>query len=406
MDFKTTTAKVTEDTAEGKKFRQKIRDWLDKELVSEIKAMRAEPRDPDILETLVQLTLKLGTTGWIAPLAPTWPMEMGGVEQTEEQQRIVVEELSSRRLPTSILRATGDQRIQGAIIMKHGSDDLKRRFLPGIADGTIRFALGYTEPNAGTDLASLAMRAVRDGDEYVVNGQKIYSTVARYSTHHWLAVRTDSDAPKHRGISLICVDLSSPGVTIAPMLTMSGSTTYEVFYDNVKVPISNLVGQENQAWSHIREALNVEREGLGGGRTNPMVADLVRYVYEAEFNGKPLADDPTVRHSVARMAIEGSIQGLFSARSAWMMDNGIIPEVEAAIAKVWGIELNQRVANVATQIMGLYGQLEPGCEWAPLKGRMEQQHLHMVHLSFGGGSHELLRSQIATRGMGLPRDPR
>ena len=284
---------------------------------------------------------------------------------------------------------------------------MKREWLPKIARGEVEFSLGYTEPNAGTDLASLEMRAVPDGDDYVINGQKVYSTAAHQATHHWLAARTNIEVPKHRGISLFIVDLASPGITIRPLWTMAGERTSEVFYDDVRVPRKNLVGEENQGWGYIRDALGVERMGVASMANTEIIAgELVQYAKETERNGRPLAEDPLVRQSLAQLAIENRIRRLYGYRTGWLMSKGSIPEVEAAIAKVWGNELDQRIANMGMQILGLYGQLESDSKWAQLRGEIEHLYRFTVHLTYGGGSHELMRSLIATRGMGLPREPR
>jgi len=406
MDFKVATPEpVDTDTEEGRKFRQEVRDFLDKELTPDVLQERDRQRDRpyETSPKLREFYRKLGAKGWTAPQAPRWPKEYGGQERSKVEMRILAEELSAR----GVRESSEYGGIQGPIIMRHGSEWMKREFLPKIARGEISFSLGYTEPNAGTDLASLEMRAVRDGDDYVINGQKVYSTGAHFSTHHWLAARTDPTAPKHRGISLFIVDLSSPGITIRPLWTMAGERTNEVFYDNVRIPSKNRVGEENQGWSYIREALSVERLGMPGlVSARSLVDELIEYAKETKRHGKPLAEDAVVRQSLAQLAIETSIRRLFGYRTGWLMSKGIIPEVEAAISKVWGNELDQRIGNIGTQILGLYGQLEPDSKWAPLRGSIEHLYLFAVHLSYGGGSHELMRSLIATRGMGLPREPR
>ena len=406
MDFRVDIPEpLTTETQRGREFRQEVRDFLDRELTPEVIRGREVQRDRpyDGSPVAAEFYRKLIATGWLAPQASRWPKEYGGVERSDEERRILAEELSARGVAVGAI----DGGIQGPIIMRHGSEELKREFLPGMARGEISFSLGYTEPNAGTDLASLEMRAVRDGDDYVVNGQKVYSTGAHHATHHWLAARTDPDAPKHRGISLFCVDLKSPGVTIRPLWTMGGERTNEVFYDDVRVPRKNLVGEENHGWAYVREALGVERILMGGGGGGRSVIDeLVEYANETERNGRALAEDTFVRQSLAQLAIENRIRRLFGQRTAWLMRKGVIPEVEAAMSKVWGNELDQRIGHVGTQILGLYGQLEPDSKWTPLRGSLEHRYLFTVHLSYGGGSHELMRSLIATRGMGLPREPR
>jgi len=403
MDFRVETAEVNTDTEEGRAFRQEVRDFLGRELNADILQDILEQRDHyyDSSPLSSSFYRKLGATGWLAP--SNWPEEYGGPGLSTVKRRVLLEELANRGIPA----LGGSGGIQGPIIFRHGSEEMKREFLPRIARGEISFSLGYTEPNAGTDLASLQTRAVLDGDDYVINGQKVYSTGAHFSTHHWLAARTNFEAPKHRGISLFVVDLASPGITIRPLWTMAGERTNEVFYDDVRVPRKNLVGEENQGWAYVREALGVERIIMPlMVSAKSIVDELVEYANETRRNGRPLAEDPLVRQNLAQLAIETSIRRLFGYWTGWLMNQGIIPEVEAAIQKIWGNELDQRIANIGLQILGLYGQLEPGSKWAPLQGKLEHLYRFSVHLTYGGGSHELMRSVVATRGMGLPREPR
>ncbi len=389
------------DTEEEEKFRQEVRDFLDKELTPEIVQECQQYYDRGTQAR--EFSRKLGAKGW---LLSTWPKEYGGLGLPSSYSRIIAEEVSSRGASMGGGFGNG---IAGPMIMRHGSEEQKRGWLPKIARGEAEFSLGYTEPNAGTDLASLEMRAVPDGDDYIINGQKVYSTAAHWSTHHWLAARTNVDVPKHKGISLFIVDLASPGITIRPMWTMSDEITNEVFYDDVRVPKKNLVGEENQGWGYLREALASERAGLTsflGAESESVVDELVQYARETKRSGRTLAEDPLVRQSLAQLAIENRIRRLYGYRTGWLQSKGIVPDVAAAIGKVWGNELDQRVANTGMQILGLYGQLEPDSKWALLRGKVEFLHRFAVHLTYGGGSHELMRSVIATGGMGLPREPR
>jgi alkylation response protein AidB-like acyl-CoA dehydrogenase len=389
------------DTEEEAEFRREVRDFLDEQLTPDVLEKILEERDQyyEGRPHAREFSRKLGAKGW---LVPQWPKEYGGLGSSPAHRRIIIEELSSRGASAGGGIATS---IVGPVIMLHGTEEQKREFLPKIARGDIEMSLGYSEPNAGTDLASLEMRAVPDGDDYVINGQKIYSTGAHEATHHWLAARTSADAPRHRGISLFVVDLASPGVNIRPLLTMAGERTNEVFYDDVRVPRKNRIGEENQGWGYIREALGFERIALSGMvNVRRIVDELIQYVKKTEHGGKPLAEDPIVRQSLAQLAIESNIRRLFGHRTSWLMSKGIVPDVAAAIAKVWGNELDQRVANAGMQILGLYSQLEPDSKWA--RGSVEHLYRFAVHLTYGGGSHELMRSLIATRGMNLPREPR
>ena len=289
--------------------------------------------------------------------------------------------------------------------MHFGTEEQKKEWLPKIAAGAL-FALGYTEPNAGTDLASLQMRAVSDGDDYMVNGQKMFSSGVHTADYHWLLVRTNPTAPKHKGISLLIADLKSPGVTIKEMLTISGMKTHEIFYDNVRIPKKNRIGPEDGGWGITREALTIERASVGSSPWAPKIVEkLIKYAKETARNGRPLCKDPLVRQVLAQAVIEVNILRLFNRRVSWMVDKGMSPEWTGAVSKIWEAEAGQRVANGGMQVLGLSCQLEPGSKWVPIKGLVELGYRETVVRSFGGGSDELMRSLIATRGMGLPREP-
>jgi len=314
---------------------------------------------------------------------------------------ILVTELARRgaHVPNDIARLMG-----GPTILRHGSEELKEEFLPRIARGEIEFALGYTEPQAGSDLASLEMRAVEDGDDYVMNGQKMFNTECHYADYHWLAARTDPDAPKHRGISLFVVDMNSPGITIRPLWTMSGERTNEVFYDNVRVPKRRMVGEKNRGFYYIITALNHERLTVYTiERLYPILNGLIQYAKETKHNGKPLAEDPMVRRKLAQMAIDFEVGRMIEYQAYYMICEGRELDYQSGIAKVFSSELQQRLMNVGTQILGQYGQLQEDSKWAPLKGKIEREYRASYLTTLGGGSSEIIRNIIAQRGLDLPR---
>jgi alkylation response protein AidB-like acyl-CoA dehydrogenase len=286
--------------------------------------------------------------------------------------------------------------------MAFGTEEQKKEYLPGIWSGEIRFAIGYTEPNAGTDLASLQTRAVRDGDEWVINGQKIFTSEAHVSTHVWLAARTDPDAPKHKGISMFIVPIDAPGVTMTPMWTMSGLRTNQTFYDNVRVPGDALVGEENRGWYIVAHALNHERVGLaptsGLGRSFDL---LIEYLREKRPG---LLRDQAVRLRLAEMKAELHMQRALATKNGSIIANGGTPTMEASMAKVWSSELRYRLHSTAMDLLGRYGGLtrEAG-DAAPAGGRMESTYRMSPILRFGGGTNEVQRDIIAQRGLGLPR---
>jgi hypothetical protein len=247
------------------------------------------------------------------------------------------------------------------------------------------------------------MRAVLDGDDYVLNGQKTFNTSCHYADYHWLAARTDPDAAKHRGISVFIVDLKSPGITIRPLYTMAGGRTNEVYYDNVRVPKGNLVGQENRGWSYIVEALDYER--IMTFLSSPlqlMVDGLVEYARETQRDGKILAKDPIIRQKLADIAIAVEVARLLHCRALVMLDKGTIGNYEPAMLKLFVGEIAQRLTNIGMQILGPFGLLQEHSKWVSLKGRIETGYRATLMHTFGAGSSELMRNVIAMRGFGLP----
>lgn len=291
----------------------------------------------------------------------------------------------------------------GPTILLFGSPELKKAYLPKIAGGQVEFALGYTEPQAGSDLAALEIKAVEEGDYYVMNGQKVFNTACHYAHYHWLGARTDATVAKHRGISLFVVDLKSPGITIRPLWTMAGWRTNAVFYDNVKVPQKNLVGDKNRGWYHIATALDFERT-YTMGHIRHLFEKLVEYCKTTQHNGKVLGKDPLVRHKLAELATELEIAYLFAYRIAWILNRDAVPNYEAAMVKAFGSELEQRLAHAGTQILGLYGQLQQGSKWAPLQGAWEYRYRETVRSTLTRGTTEVMKNIVAQRGLGLPRE--
>ena len=392
------------DTGEQKKFRQEVREWIDKNIglsLSQPAEDRALDRETE-LHNAKEFGRKLATRGW---LVPEWPKEVGGAGLTADRRYIINQEVAARNIELPGHWGNFQGGVPGPTMIKFGTEEQKKEWLPKIAAGAL-FALGYTEPNAGTDLASLQMRAVPDGDDYIVNGQKMFSSGVHTADYHWLLVRTNVNVPKHRGISLLIADLKSPGITIKEMHTISGMKTHEIFYDNVRIPKKNRIGPEDGGWGITREALSLERASVGSSPWAPKIVDeLIKYAKETIRNGKPLYDDPLVEQSLAQLAIEVNILRLFTHRINWMVDNGMNPAWTGAESKIWEAETGQRVANQGMQILGLSCQLEPGSKWVPLKGRVELGYRETVVRSFGGGSDEMMRSVIATVAMGLPREP-
>jgi 3-oxocholest-4-en-26-oyl-CoA dehydrogenase alpha subunit len=289
----------------------------------------------------------------------------------------------------------------GPAVMLYGTQEQKDRFLPRITNGEDVWCTLYSEPGAGSDLAALQTRAVADGDDYVINGQKIWTSGAHHSNWGWLAARTDPDAPKHKGISTFVVPMDSPGVTVRPLINMAGQHGFnEVFFDNVRIPKENLVGELNRGWYQVAVALDFERSGIqayaGGRRT------LEEIVAFAKDNRRFWEDNQSVRLALADRAIEVETGTLIAYRIPWMQSQGKIPNYEASMSKLYGSELGQRIARTGMQVIGQYGQLTDD-RVAPLAGRLATSYMTSVSGTIAAGTSEIQRGIIATRGLGLPR---
>ena len=327
-----------------------------------------------------------------------WPVEDGGLGRDPLYQFHFIEEMDYWGMPYGNLTFTSI----APALRAHGSEDQRRRYLPGIWSGELHFALGYSEPNAGTDLASLRTRAERDGDTWVVNGQKIWTSLAECSTHVWLAVRTDPNVRKHAGISILIVPLDAEGVTIRPLTTMYGGRTNETFYDDVRVSDADLVGGEGRGWPIIMHALNHERVALASaGGLVRMYDRLLAYLRE---HMPEKLGDPVVRSRLAELKLALHEHRALSIRNACIVAGGGTPVAEASMAKISGTELRTRLANVAMDLLGRYGGLtrESG-DLAPAEGHMEFSYRISPIFRFGGGTNEIMRDIVAMAGLGLPR---
>ncbi|HEV3110714.1 MAG TPA: acyl-CoA dehydrogenase family protein [Candidatus Binataceae bacterium] len=337
----------------------------------------------------------MGQQGW---LGIGWPKEYGGQGRGAIDQWLFLEEMAAENLPTGGLTLNS----AGPTLMRVGSERQKQEYLPKILTGEIEFAIGYTEPNAGSDLASLQTRAVREGDSYIINGQKIYTSAAHHSTHIWLLARTDFKAPKHRGISIFIVPIDAPGVTIRPLATMGSERSNEVFFEDVRIPADNLVGEENSGWYYVTMALDFERL-MPHARIRRFVENLIDYSKNTVVDGRPLSKHPRVRIALARLAVDIELLRLFSLRSAWMIERGLVPNAEASVFKVFMSELNQRIATAAQDIMGPYATLRAEDTLTAVEGRLEKLYRSFPLFKFAGGTNEVMRNIIAQRGLGMPR---
>ncbi len=385
-------------TPEQEQFAQEFRDYLKRtmppEVREEIESGRSMHKSPAYKEFVCQM----GRDGW---LGVGWPKEYGGQGRTPMEQHIFYEIVAYERitLPLMALNAVGPA------IMRVGSEELKKEILPPILRGEVEVAIGYTEPEAGSDLASLKTTAVRDGDDYIINGQKVFTSCADYADYLWIAARTDPNAPKkHHGISVFFFPMNTPGITIEPMYLLGGERNNSTFYDNVRVPKSCLVGEENKGWKYITTQLDFERIALNP--SSPLrrkIDDVIQWAKATKIDGARVIDQPGVRTKLAELMVDVEVLKMLNFYVAWLITNDVVPYAEASVVKVFGAELFQRVNHTLLQIMGDFGQLQIGSDWAPVGGRIEQDLRSDVIFTFGGGASEVQRNIIAMAGLGLPR---
>jgi alkylation response protein AidB-like acyl-CoA dehydrogenase len=386
-------------TEEEEKFRKRLNEFLDENLTEKIARQNWE--DLGVGPEGREFSKKLYANGF---LGLPWPKEYGGQGLSPVYDFILIDELGKRwgaHVPLDV-----GYTMTGHTILRRGSEEMKREFIPRIVRGEIEFGLGYTEPNAGSDLASMMMKAEDNGDYFLINGQKTFNTESHYADYHWLAARTDFDPskPKYKGISLFIVDQRSPGIDIRPLITMSGERTNEVYYDDVKVPKNRLVGEKNKGFYYMMEAIDSERNHVFvPARLWPIVNDMIAYVKETVYNGKPIAENSMVQAKIAQMAIELEVAQVLADNARWLELNELSITMEPEITKVMVSELEQRMVDDAMQVLGMYGQLDENSKWAPLRGRIEWYFLHSFMPTIGAGTNEIGRNVIAQRGLGLPR---
>ena len=385
-------------TDKQKRFRQDVCDFFDKEVTDGVieeseSGMGYGPHSWELIR-------KLGERKW---LAPSFPEKYGGLGLSRIYRYIVLRELDYRNALVVVpgLGSVGVD-MAGPVILRYGSEELKNEFLPRIARGEIELVLGYTEPNAGSDLSGITLRAVEDGNEYILTGQKTFNTSCHFAQYHWLMARTDPDAPRHKGISLFLVDLKSPGISVNPLWEMSDMRTNEVFYDEVRVPKKYLVGEKNSGWYYVASALDLERV-MTVGSLERIFEKLISYTKTTTKNGRPLSKEPWIRQKLVEMAIEISVARNLVHRVVWLQDKNKIPNHETALLKMFVSELNQRLIQTAMDILGPYGQLRKGSKHAAFNGTIERAFRASFLMSIGGGTSEIMRNIVALRGLGLPR---
>ena len=388
-------------SAEEEAFRAEVREWITEHAPpGGFGVDREEQFDPRFWELTQQTAKQLAEKGW---LTLAWPKAYGGQGRSVIEQAIFQEETMFAGVPGTTMGIGGTQWV-GPTLILHGSDEQKRAYLPPIANAEAWWCTGYSEPGAGSDLAALQARAEKDGDSYVLNGQKTWTSGAHISDWCWLAARTDFDAPKHKGISVFLVDMTTPGVQTRTIINMAGQHSFnEIYFDNARVPTENLVGGENQGWYIVATALDFERSGITyTAYSRKTLALIERFLEEGRAAGQAWARDPIARHLAADIAVQVAIQRSFAYRVAWMQSRGLVPNQEASVAKVFGSETQQRAAQAALRIAGMAGQVTNGVR-APMEGRALTQYLSSISVTIAAGTSEIQRNIIATRGQGLPR---
>lgn len=382
MDFRPST--------EEESLRSEVCHFLTKELGTTHDSDPA-PMEPGYMPAR-EFELKLGARGW---LARSWPVEYGGGGRPIAEQFIIEEEIALHGGPAADALS---RCIIAPMIEEAGNEYHKNRYLPQLARGEITICLGYTEPEAGSDFASLKTSAVRDGDDYVINGRKLYTSGGERSEYCWLAARTDTDSPKHAGISVLLVPMDAPGVEVRPLTNLINENWFnEVVFDNVRVPVTELVGRENEGWKVLTSALGIERITIYRAYIHwRALAALVRRARRAELDGRAIG-------RLAQMRIEYEVAGLLLQRAIQMHSHGIDYRAQAAAVKIFNTEFAQRLYQTGVGLLGMHGQLRDGDHHAPWDGAIAHTYLSAVQDTIGGGTSEVQREIIAIRGLGLPR---
>lgn len=386
-------------TADQKAFRAEFREYLQSLMTPEV---REATRDAESGPQFKAVIRQMGKDGW---LTPGWPVEYGGRGLDPLTQKILLEELVLAEAPFPFVTVN----TVGPALMRLGTEQQKKDILPRIASGELLFAIGYSEPGAGTDLASLKTSAVRDGEEYVINGQKIFTSGAEGADYVFLAARTDPDAPPHKGITILMMDATLPGFSVTPIWTVGGFRTNVTYYEDVRVPADMVIGEVNGGWRLIAEQLNHERIGLAALTygANGCFDEVVEWARETEASGgEPMIDVPWVQSAL------GESYALLSA--ATVMGNRVACEVAqgstradlASGLKVFGTESVIKVMRQLLDILGPVGLVRNGSPGAVLRGKIEREYRKCQINTFGGGTAEVLRDMVAQVGLGMPRGAR
>ncbi len=395
MDFRFTTQQEA--------FRREIREWLEGVLprfqVGRDFIGRSEVEAEDTRYSPA-FSRELGEKGWIGM---AWPEALGGHGLGFIEQMLFNEEMVRQRAPCGYHLPA--ERQMGPSILHAGSDEQKSFFIPKVIAGEVGFAIGYTEPNAGSDLASLQTQARQDGDDYVINGQKMWAGGAHFVEYLWTAVRTDPAAPKHRGVSVFVIPLKgTPGLTVRPFHAMSGARYNEVFFDNVRVPASAMVGEKDRGWYTVAHNLDFERSGIERvAQAEMQWEEVVGCAREMTVGRKPLLSQAGVQRRLAEVALELKVERNLCYRVGWMQSNGLVPNAEVSVSRLYGSEAGQRACRAFISVLGMHGMLARDSKYAPIRGKVLRKYLDSVANTIRAGTAEVQRNIIAGRGLGLPR---
>ncbi len=397
------------DTAEQAAFRTEVKRFLEENLPELLKVRPDDDRDPyerpegERAKALSDWRKKLIEKGWIAP---AWPEEYGGGGLGVLEQFVMNQEFAEHRVPPA-----GGMGVMmaGPTIIAHGSEEQRKEHLSSILSGESIWCQGFSEPGSGSDLASLQTRAVRDGDDFVVNGQKIWTSGAQLANMIFMLVRTDPEAPKHRGITYLLSSMKVPGITVRPLVQMHDAAGFnETFFEDVRVPVRNAVGEVDRGWYVGATHLDFERSSIGMAVGQQQTLDALRRFLVKERDedtGRARLNTPdSPRLEFADRYIEAAVAKTLSQRVISMQGRGLIPNYEASMTKVFSTEFNQRIARTATKLLGKYGDLrDRKSDYTPMRGRWSTSYLSSVSSTIAGGTSEIQRNVIATRGLGLPR---
>lgn len=388
-------------TPEQQSLRKELRGYFEAMMTPGVRAELGEAGEGSPL--FRSLVRQMGSDGL---LGIGWPTEWGGQGRPATDQFIFFDEVQRAGAPFPFVTVN----TVGPTLMRYGTAEQKASYLPPILAGELNFAIGYTEPEAGTDLASLRTRAVRDGDTYVVNGAKVFTSGANQAEYVWLACRTDSEAPKHKGISILLVPTDAPGFSWTPIVTVGSVTTTATFYDDVRVPVANLVGAENEGWRMITNQLNHERVGLAalGGLTQQLFDDVVAWARSTPSapGGPPMIEVPWAQLDLARCHARLEAMKLLNWRMAAAAAAGTLGPADSSAVKVFGTETHIEVYRLLLGVVGALGHLRAPSPSAILQGRLERAARAAQINTFGGGVNDVQREIVAAAGLKMARGPR